>query len=146
MTEYKHTVAAHMSRSPRCIALTENLQEAAEIMRDLGIRHIPVLERGRPVGMLSERDIALSATVSGRPLDQVQVLEAMTRIPYCTPPTTPASAVARHLATRKLDAALIMSGNRILGMFTITDALNLLAEALEERPDRARAGRTRLSA
>ena len=135
MTEYKHTVGAHMTRSPRCIALTASLQEAADVMRDLGIRHIPVLEQGRPVGMLAERDVSLAAAVSGRSLDSVQVVEAMSRIPYCIPPGTRASVAARHMATRKLDAALIMAGNRIVGMFTITDALTLLADTLETSTD-----------
>lgn len=135
MTAYKETIGAHMTRSPRCIDLGDDLQTAADIMRDLGIRHMPVLERGRPVGMLSERDVALATAFSNRPLGEITVMEAMARIPYCIPPETPITVAAKHLATRKLDAALIMSGNRILGMFTNTDALNLLADTLADEPD-----------
>lgn len=141
MTEFRHTVGAHMTRSPECIGLDDSLERAAQMMQEFGIRHLPVLEGGRPVGMLAERDIALASAFASQGLDRIKVAEAMSRIPYCATPDTPIYAVAEHLASRKLDAALVMSGPRILGVFTITDALSLLAKLLERE-----AGPTPISA
>lgn len=121
-----------MSRSPHCVGVEEHLGRAAEMMRTFGIRHLPVLEGGRPVGMLNERDIVLAESLSGKSLNQISVAEAMVSIPYCASPDTPVSEVAQHLARRKLDSALVMSGTRVLGVFTITDALGLLSGVLEE--------------
>ena len=121
-----------MSRSPHCVGVDESLMRAIEVMRSYGIRHLPVLENGRPVGMLNERDIVLAETLSGGKLAQITVAETMTSIPYCATPDTPVSEVAGHLSRRKLDSALVMSGTRVLGVFTTTDALTLLAELLVE--------------
>ena len=121
-----------MSRSPHCVGVEESLSRAAEVMRSYGIRHLPVLENGRPVGMLNERDIVLAETLSGGSLARVTVAEAMTSIPYCAAPDTPVAEVAGHLSRRKLDSALVMSGTRVLGVFTTTDALTLLAALLTE--------------
>ena len=125
-------VGSVMSRSPHCVGVEETLLRAAEVMRTYGIRHLPVLENGRPVGMLNERDIVLAETLSGGSLARVTVAEAMTSIPYCATPDTPVAEVAGHLSRRKLDSALVMSGSRVLGVFTTTDALTLLSELLSE--------------
>ena len=117
------------------LTLVEVLTIHDRMMQEFGIRHLPVLEGGRPVGMLGERDVVLASALSGQALQQVKVAEAMSRIPYCTTPDTPVHVVAEHLAARKLDAALVMSGPRILGVFTLTDALSLLAKVLEEQED-----------
>lgn len=123
-----------MSRSFHCIGLEESLPRAVGIMRFYGIRHLPVLENGRPVGMLSERDIVLAETLSERGISRVTIAEAMTSIPYCVSPDTSVAEVASHLARRKLDSALVVSGAQVLGVFTSTDAFALLAEDLTD-PD-----------
>lgn len=50
-------VRSVMEREPRTIEAAASLSEAVRFMLDHGVSAIPVTERGRPVGVLSEHDI-----------------------------------------------------------------------------------------
>lgn len=135
----RRDIGGHMTPSESSIGAAASLEQAVMMMSDLGARHLPVLERGRPVGILAERDVALASAFSARALHAIQVAEAMSAVPYCVAPDTPVSEVARHLASRKLDVALVLSGARVLGLFTLVDALQLLATVVGTDGHTARA-------
>jgi len=50
-------VAAWMTRDPDTVDVTETLGQAAAIMIHGGFRHLPVLDGGKPVGIVSIRDL-----------------------------------------------------------------------------------------
>jgi acetoin utilization protein AcuB len=135
------TVADHMTPAPHCIGMDQPLERAAERMTQLGVRHLPVLEAGQLVGMLSERDLTLLRSLAPGQLVKLKVEEAMSGVPYCVEPTTPLGEVARQMALRKLGSAVVVEHGRVIGVFTTTDALEVLAALLqaddasdEERP------------
>ena len=125
------TVADHMTAAPHCIGMDQPLERAAERMTQLGVRHLPVLEGGQLVGMLSERDISLLRTAAPEHVVKLRVEEAMSGVPYCVEPATPLGDVARHMAVRKLGSAVVVEHGRVIGVFTTTDALQVLAALLE---------------
>jgi len=50
-------VAAWMTRDPETVDADESTRQAASIMIHGGFRHLPVLEGGKPVGIVSIRDL-----------------------------------------------------------------------------------------
>ena len=54
-----------MTPNPRTISPDESIQNAARIMRDLDTGVVPVVENGRPVGMVTDRDIVVRAVADG---------------------------------------------------------------------------------
>jgi CBS domain-containing protein len=54
-----HTTAAGSVMTPRPMTIRphDSLEAAAGLMTALGVRHLPVVEDGRPVGFLSARDV-----------------------------------------------------------------------------------------
>jgi len=46
------------------VDVTVHIRECAQLLRDKGIRHLPVTENGKPVGILSSRDL-LAYVVEG---------------------------------------------------------------------------------
>jgi CBS domain-containing protein len=50
-------VSAYMTPSPATVRPDDDLVVAVRRMAELGVRHLPVLEEGRLVGMLSMRDL-----------------------------------------------------------------------------------------
>jgi CBS domain-containing protein len=50
-------VAAWMTRDPDTVDVGESLGQAAAIMIHGGFRHLPVLDNGKPVGIVSIRDL-----------------------------------------------------------------------------------------
>jgi CBS domain-containing protein len=51
------TVGEYMTPYPATVTPDTELSEAAEIMLSLGARHLPVVQDGRPMGMVSARDL-----------------------------------------------------------------------------------------
>jgi CBS domain-containing protein len=50
-------VAAWMTRDPETVNVDESTGQAAAVMIHGGFRHLPVLEGGKPVGIVSIRDL-----------------------------------------------------------------------------------------
>lgn len=50
-------VTDYMSEESVTVTVDTDASEAATRMFELGLRHLPVLEAGRPVGMLSSKDL-----------------------------------------------------------------------------------------
>jgi acetoin utilization protein AcuB len=125
-----------MTPTPLTIGADQPLARAHHIMRTHRVRHLPVLEAGRLVGVVSQRDLYFIETL--RDVDPAKVLveEAMTRDPYVVGPSAELATAARAMVRRKLGAALVVERGRLLGIFTALDALKVLAA---HRPARVRA-------
>jgi len=120
-----------MSRSPACIAGHRSLKDAWTMMQHERVRHLPVLEGGAVVGMISQRDLGLLGTQAPARLDEVAVEEAMSGEPYVVGPSTSLLAVVATMSAQRLGAAIIVDGGHVVGVFTTTDALALLTGLVE---------------
>jgi acetoin utilization protein AcuB len=103
------------------------IAEASRLMRLHEIRHLPVVDRGRTVGVISQRDVYLLETLKDVDPTRVLVEEAMTREMYTVDPGEHVDVVAREMAERKIGSAVVARGSHLLGLFTTTDALRALA-------------------
>jgi acetoin utilization protein AcuB len=124
------TIEGFMTRSVHTIGTKSPLVEAHRAMNEHAIRHLPVLEGGRLVGLLSQRDLHLIETLRDVDPEQVTVDEAMSPEAYAVAPETPLAEVARTMAAHKYGSAVIVRGQQVLGIFTTTDALQALDTAL----------------
>jgi acetoin utilization protein AcuB len=115
------TPTVHSIRSGAAVA------EARSVMRQHAIRHLPVLDGGRLVGMVSERDLAIVAGIRGVNAEALPVEEAMSQDVLAVTPEEPLATVAARMAERRAGSAVIARGERVLGIFTTTDALRALA-------------------
>ena len=119
-----------MTRSVHTIGTKSPLAEAHRMMNDHGIRHLPVLEGGRLVGMLSQRDLHLIETLKDVDPKEVLVEEAMSQDAYTVAPEAELAVVAREMALHKYGSAVVIRGAEVLGIFTTTDALKALDTVL----------------
>jgi len=116
-----------MTKSPHTVGSEQMLATAHALMREHGIRHLPVLHGGKPVGMVTLRDLHLLETLSDVDPETVPVEDAMTTDLFLVTPEQPLSEVAAAMVERKLGSAVVARGSQVLGVFTTTDALRLLA-------------------
>jgi CBS domain-containing protein len=58
-------VGEHMTRGPTSVELETSVPQAASMMLDLGTRHLPVVEGGRVIGMVSSRDLLVEQAFEG---------------------------------------------------------------------------------
>ena len=122
-----------MTDSPHTVGPTRSLAVARKIMLDHGVRHLPVLDGGAIVGLLSERDLLLVESLPGVNPTDVRVEEAMVQNVFTVEPETPIGEVVETMIERKLGSAVVTEGEQVIGVFTTIDALRALHELLEPR-------------
>jgi acetoin utilization protein AcuB len=123
------------------IARTRTLDEAHQLMRENRIRHLPVLEGGKLVGIVTQRDLSIVEGFRGVDPATVPVEDAMSEDVFATSPSAPIAEVARTMVQKRYGSAVVMRGPKVVGIFTAVDALRALA--VLTRPQRSRRGRSR---
>jgi acetoin utilization protein AcuB len=101
-------------------------------MRERRIRHLPVLDGGKLVGLISQRDLYFVETLKDAEPERVEVGEAMTQEVYCVAPYEPVDDVAEKMAERRYGCALIVGDGHLRGIFTTSDALRTLARLVRD--------------
>ena len=128
-----HPIGKDMTAEPVTISPDVSLTDAREIMRSWGMRHLPVTDSVRLVGILSDGDIDRALALGKRP--SAKVAEAMTADPFAVSMDMPIGQVAQVMADNKYGSAVVVDhGGQVRGIFTTTDALYILARVLRE-PD-----------
>jgi acetoin utilization protein AcuB len=126
-TQDPWSVGAIMTPQPVTIGRNETLTMAHRLMRAHNVRHLPVLEHGDLVGIVSQRDLLFLETIRGVEVDKDTVEDAMTTDTYSVTPDTPIATVARQMARKRYGCAVVMERGRVAGIFTATDALRIVA-------------------
>jgi acetoin utilization protein AcuB len=128
MARNQKPIAHYMSRAPVCAPLDLLLVDAVQLMAKHGIRHLPVLDGAKVVGVVSERDLAIAEALVPEDWENFPLAEAMTPKPYCVGPETPLCEVAAVMADNKYGCALVVGSNgEIVGVFSTVDAMRVLA-------------------
>lgn len=105
----------------------QSIAEAARLMRLHSIRHLPVVSKHKVVGVLSQRDVYLIETLNDVDATRVTVDEAMVRDVYVVDPEESVHVVANEMAERRIGSAVVAHNDKLLGLFTTTDALRALS-------------------
>lgn len=126
-------VQKYMSTAPHSIGRAQPLRVAHAMMHEHHIRHLPVLEGGRLVGILTERDVGLITSMMDASERDTTVEEAMTTDVYAVSPEALLDEVASEMAERKYGSAVVLQNQKVVGIFTTVDACRALSELLRER-------------
>jgi acetoin utilization protein AcuB len=121
-------VARYMTPSPHTIGKDQPLAVARHLMRHEHIRHLPVLDAGKLVGVVSDRELGFMEALPGA--ETFSVEDAAVPSTYAVAPEAPLDVVAAEMAELKVGSAVVMDGGRVVGMFTAVDALRALADVL----------------
>ncbi len=124
----KWSVASFMTPQPVTIGRNESLADAYRLMRTNRVRHLPVLEHGELVGVVTQRDLYLLETIRGVDIDEDTVEDAMSADAYAVQPETPIGTVTKHMSRKRYGCAVVIEGGRVAGIFTATDALRLVSK------------------
>ena len=127
MPEIRH----FMSPFPYWIDIDAPIAEARRMMLEKDIRHLPVMEGERIVGVLSGRDVEREmARPDG---DTATVRRVDTGEPYVVDMHVRLDNVLLHMAAKHQAAALVFKGGRLAGIFTVSDACRELGRLLRHR-------------
>jgi acetoin utilization protein AcuB len=123
-----------MTHNPHTIGREQTLEVAHRVMREHRVRHLPVLEGGKLVGLVSLRDLHLIETLRDVDPAATTVDEAMTMDVYVAAPSTPLAEAVSVMAENKYGSVVVVDKAKIVGVFTTIDALNALTQLLAEKP------------
>jgi acetoin utilization protein AcuB len=124
-------ISRYMTRQPWTIRKTARLPEAHGLMRAHDVRHLPVVEGGKVVGMVSERDLyLLERLIGGDP--ETTIEDAMTSHVFAVSCEEAVDAVVEVMAEHKYGSAVILDrGGGVAGIFTTVDGMRMLASVLQ---------------
>jgi CBS domain-containing protein len=121
-----------MTGSPVTLKPEDTLDLANNVISLGRIRHIPVVEDGRLVGLLSERDLMGAATTEIFGLKQkrksallktVLIKDVMKKRVITVKPDTPIKDAAQLMADKKVGCVPVVSAGALVGLVTTTDIL-----------------------
>ena len=121
-----------MTGSPVTLKPDETLDLANDVIFLGRIRHIPIVEDGRLVGLLSERDMmgAAATTIFGLKrksksalLKSVLIKDVMKKKVVTVKPDTPIKDAAHLMKEKKIGCVPVVNEGALVGLVTTTDIL-----------------------
>lgn len=128
------TVGDYMSVDPVTVAPQESLQRVIELLRRRDIRAVPVVEDGKLVGIVTDRDVRQVAPAYPlfrdddeirRYTENLTVTAAMSADPMTVSPLTPLVEAAKILETYRISSLPVVEGFRVVGILSVTDLLRV---------------------
>lgn len=139
-----------MTRKPATVGPLDNLETVRGILEVQGFHHVPVVEGGRLVGMVSYTDYlrvirelygnSQEQRVNERLLNAVLAKEVMTEHLICLSPSDTVDDALRIFKTNHFHAVPVIEGDRrLVGIVSTFDLIKLLERALAPDIDYAAA-------
>ena len=119
-----------MTREVQGIDGRESTQHAAELMAHRGVGALPVFGDGRPIGIVTDRDITIRAVAAGAHTGKTPVASIMTGDPVIVSEETDTNDAAAMMEQRHIRRLLVQdSEGRITGVVSLDDLASRLSDA-----------------
>lgn len=101
----------------------DSLNTAAKLMWEHDIGSVAVVDSAnRPIGMLTDRDVGMSAYISGKPLPQLKVSEAMSKEIYTVRETQSTEIAGETMRARQVRRLPVVNADgRLVGLVSLND-------------------------
>ena len=133
-------VAEIMTPEPVTVAPRHAIRTAVNLMRGGGCRRLPVVDRQRLVGIITDRDLRRAANspfvvreqwYDNFILDHIEVGSCMTPDPLTIEPQASIAEAARMMRNHKVSGLPVVADGKLVGIITETDLLDCLVALLE---------------
>jgi acetoin utilization protein AcuB len=120
-----------MAREVATLSPEETAGEALALCRQRRIRHLPVVEDGRLVGIVSDRDLRSATPALGDParaaaLAEIRVGEVMARDVVTARPDDPIDGAANAMRERRINCLPVLEEDGLVGILTSSDVMESL--------------------
>jgi len=129
-------VSHWMSKPVIAIDVNDSMKDATELLKQNNIRILPVMDREKLVGVVTDRDLKRASASDATSLEihellylltQIKVKEIMTQNPITVPPDFSVEEAAQLLLKNKISAVPVVSRQgRLEGVITQTDLFRVL--------------------
>ena len=133
------TVEDAMTSAVVTLSTDETLRDAINLLRSKRIRHLPVVEASRLVGIVTDRDVkrATPSVLSGIAKEEydnalltMKVAQFMTREPITVTPTSGLKAAVGIFIDKKVGALPVVDDGHLVGILTEIDILRVAYDLL----------------
>ena len=109
-----------MTTNPRCVSPNDSIQIAARIMKEEDTGVVPVVEDGRPIGLITDRDIVVRAVADGaqanKPVREIASTEVV-----CATPEMSTREATKLMSERQIRRLPVVENDRIVGIVSLGD-------------------------
>jgi CBS domain-containing protein len=117
-----------MTPNPRTVTPDDSIESAARIMRDEDTGAVPVVQNGRPIGMVTDRDIVIRAVADGGANRTVR--DVVTERLVSVSPETSTREAAELMSEHQIRRLPVVENDRLIGIVSLGDL------AVKEAKDR----------
>ena len=134
-----------MTPNPRTVSPNDSIQSAARVMRDEDTGVVPVVDNGKPVGVITDRDIVVRAVAENRELNR-PVRDFVTTELVAVHPDMSVQEATELMSEHQVRRLPVIDNNRLVGIVSIGDiavkegkdgrvgdALQQISEGVKER-------------
>jgi CBS domain-containing protein len=114
-------VRDEMTENPRVMSTSTPVVDAARMMRVDHVGSLPVVDDGRLVGMITDRDIAIRVVAEGAEVETTQVGSVYTPEPVTVTPDEDLDEALRLMVRHQIRRLPVVEGNVLVGILTQAD-------------------------
>lgn len=128
-------VGAVMTSFPYFVDSDDPVGRLEKLMDDRGIRHLPVQEKGKIVGIVSERDLHHRLPRIAQPEEKARLRarDIMIANPYTVGFNTPLNEVVAQMALRHIGSVIVTRKGKLAGILSAMDVCRIFAEYLDNQ-------------
>lgn len=128
-----------MTENPKTVSSKTPVMEAMQMLRTGGYRRLPVVDGERVVGIVTDTDLkeatpskatTLSVYELNYLLSKLLVRDVMTSPVITVKPDDPVEKAALLMEEEKISGLPVVQGDKLAGIFTITDLLRAFVDVL----------------
>ena len=125
-------VGAVMTSFPYFVDADDTVAKVERLMDEREIRHLPVQEKGRVVGIVSERDLHhfIKRSAPAEDKNNLRARDIMIADPYVVSFNTPLNEVVSEMAKRHIGSAIVLRRGKLAGVLSANDVCRILGEYL----------------
>ena len=109
-----------MTTNPRTVSPNDSIQIAARIMKEEDTGVVPIVDNGRAIGLVTDRDIVVRAVADGAQANK-PVREIATSDIVCATPDMSTREATRIMAERQIRRLPVVEGDRLVGIVSLGD-------------------------
>src|SRR4030066_1199545 len=135
-----------MTRNPITVDSETLILEAQKIMKENKIRRLPIMDKGKLVGIITQHDLleaspspatSLSIHELNYLLSKMKVKEIMKKNPMTLTPETPFEEALKIGQEKKIGSFPVVGNGKLVGIATESDIVRFLTRALGVREEGA---------
>jgi CBS domain-containing protein len=115
------TVRTAMTSNPRTTSSSQSLADAAQIMKSEDVGSVPVVDEGRVVGVLTDRDITIRAVAEGADARTTKVGDVASRDPVTVEPEEDLDEALALMARHRVRRLLVVERGELVGILAQAD-------------------------